>query len=178
MRFARVCTCASPCPCAHSLQVRCRTIPHRNKHESVELLVQESPLHRVPTPDALVAVRALKHAGEISGEIAQNGPLRAPLHAVAIQATANISMPGIPYPSAVSVTVNNSYPSVSHRLTSWLDADGSVSGRGRPTLIASARTGGPSSSWWLLDTAASASPCGRAWDMWLCDARPVVSLSM
>ena len=42
----------------------------------------------------------------------------------------------------------------------WLDADGSTTGRGVPTLMASAFAG----NWWRLD-----SGCERRWDLWLCD---------
>ena len=42
----------------------------------------------------------------------------------------------------------------------WIDLDGSTSGRGVPTLMASAFAG----YWWRLDAG-----CERRWDLWLCD---------
>ena len=68
----------------------------------------------------------------------------------------------------LGVTVNASFPTVSHRMQNWGDADGSLSGRGRPTLLGSSRQGW----WWRLD----ANCTDRAdWTMWACDDTPTRS---
>ena len=75
---------------------------------------------------------------------------------------------GASSPHRLGVTVNASRPTVSHLMQSWGDADGSLSGRGRPTLLGSSRQGW----WWRLDGACD----NRAdWTMWACDLPPTRS---
>jgi len=65
----------------------------------------------------------------------------------------------------LGVTINASFPTVSHRMQNWGDADGSLSGRGVPTALGSSRQGW----WWRLDKA-----CVNRmdWTMWVCDDLP------
>ena len=88
-----------------------------------------------------------------------------------MQATRGVRYEGMgadPYsanPYLIGVTVNNSAPSVSLRLQNWYDADGSASGRGKPTIMGSYRA----RQWWMLDGQCSARP---DWLVYLCDATP------
>ena len=88
-----------------------------------------------------------------------------------MQATTRISYEGMAAASSadskyrIGVTVNNTDPSVSLLLQNWLDADGSASGRGKPTLLGSIR----SNRWWQYDSNCTAR---TDWSVWLCDWTP------
>eukprot|EP00158_Paraphelidium_tribonemae_P000239 Partr_v1_DN20319_c1_g2_i1_m58151 putative polycystic kidney and hepatic disease 1 (autosomal len=64
----------------------------------------------------------------------------------------------------IGVTVNGTPPSVSLRLQNWLD-DGSVTGRGRPTILGSWR----SNKWWQIDNNCT---LRSDWSVWMCDVLP------
>lgn len=82
-----------------------------------------------------------------------------------MQGTTRVRYALTPDATRVRPTQNYTNASVAHQLQSWLDADGSASGRGRPTLMGSTRA----ASWWRLDGNCTARD---DWTLWLCDLTP------
>lgn len=85
-------------------------------------------------------------------------------------ATANVSFEDSWNASSrnlIGMTVNASTPTASQRMQNWLDADGSITGRGVPTQIGSAAGG---SWWWRADERCTPAAAGS--DFWACDKTP------